>query len=581
MGAYISRGTCKSEYGIYINCTVGKFANGSIYSLGDIDKGKFQGDGDIAGIGIFSTFVGITSFALLLSLVVVICSMVKHRIFPFQRCGDGFVLNTETTAAAKNKIKPGISEICQGMVLSCSDAQIFTGAAYALTLRYFCGCTITAYHYNVVANLMLLSCATHLMAITVVRNYWEYAWLALLRVICKTGVFLFTGILLSNQNADMKLAFPTKVPLLDDTTTPLFLYAACFQSNDTQVWSTIDESLKKKNFGNAVFNSTPGNRIEGWNKFLIILLWYIVAVFMEIAMFIRKGNRRDGNRRRLTKAFWRVMIQVGRFTIECLIPKRASTAQCTEAPVTSVVIDTQAPERAPPRAIKEETSEQRTIRHLKWIGQYLLTLYYLIGIGICMWTVAASGNYIGKLKQWVQDSGWLDNDDKGANSENDATSFGQLVPLFTSGLVVFTFLEMISTSMSRRKDAKERLLERSDEEQPLPPPPQNPYKYEYTSATKPVLTTPSPEVSQQPVEGTTSSQAHHGGPDTIPSYFPPSSEPIVAATTESTEPVSPPLELSSEPVPSQVDTDGSTIDQTVGQATSKSAVSYEKTPFHK
>ncbi|KAH7233576.1 hypothetical protein BKA59DRAFT_518009 [Fusarium tricinctum] len=337
--------------------------------------------------------------------------MVKHRIFPFQRCGDGFVLNTKTTAAAKNKIKPGISKICQGMVLSCSDAQIFTGAAYASTLRYFRGCTITAYHYNVVANLMLLTCATHLMAITVVRNYWEYAWLALLRVICKTGVFLFTCILLSNQHADMKLAFPTKIPLPDDTTTPLFIYAACFQSNDTQVWSTIDESLKKKNFGNTVFNSTPGNRIEGWNKFLIILLWYIVAVFMEIAMLIRKGNRRNGNRQRLTKAFWRVMVQVGKVTIECLIPIKASTAQCTEEPVTSVVIDTQAPERATrASAIKEETSEQRTIRHLKWTGHYLLTLYYLIGIV--------------SLKQWVQDSGWLDNDDKGANSENDATSFG-------------------------------------------------------------------------------------------------------------------------------------------------------------
>lgn len=171
--------------------------------------------------------------------------MVRHRIFPFQRCGDGFVLNAKTTATAKNrnKIKPGISEICQGMVLSCSDAQIFTGAAYVLALRYFRGCTITAYHYNVVANLMLLTCATHLMAIIVVRNYWEYAWLALLRVICKTGVSPFTGILLSNQNADMKLAFTTRIPLPDETTTPLFLYAACFQSNDTQVWSTIDESL--------------------------------------------------------------------------------------------------------------------------------------------------------------------------------------------------------------------------------------------------------------------------------------------------------------------------------------------------
>ncbi|KAM0226807.1 hypothetical protein ACHAP5_012311 [Fusarium lateritium] len=234
------------------------------------------------------------------------------------------------------------------------------------------------------------------MAITVVRNYWEYAWLALLRVICKTGVFLFTGMLLSNQNADMKLAFPTKIPLPDDTTTPLFLYAACFQSNDTRVFETIDDSLKRENFGNTVFNSTPGNRIEGWNKFLIILLWYIVAVFMEIAMFIRKGNRRDGTRRRLTKAFWRVM----------------------------------------------------------------------------------------------------------------------------------------------------------------------------------VLPTPSPEVNQQSVQETTATQVHHRSPDAAPSYFPPSSVPIVFVATESNEPVSPPVELSSQPVSAEGNTVDSTTDQT--------AVTYQKkTSFQK
>ncbi|KAH6884852.1 hypothetical protein B0T10DRAFT_409454 [Thelonectria olida] len=395
MGAYVSRAECQSHYNVTLNCTIRARKNGTIYALGNIAKHEFEGDGDIAGIGIFSTFIGVTSFALLLSFVVVILGMIKHRIFPFQRCGDGFVLEDNTTAPSKKKIKPGVSEIFQAMVLSCSDAQIFTGAAYALTLRYFRGCTITAYHYNIVANLMLLTCATHLMAITVVRNYWEYAWLALFRVICKTGVFLVTGLLLSNQNADLKDVFPTKIPPAGDTKTPLFLAAACFQSNETELGTTIRTSLMAENAKNAFLFSTPANRIEGWNKFLIILLWYIVAVAMEVAMFIRKGNRRNGYRKRMVEAFWRVM--------------------------------------------------QRTIRHLKWIGHYVLTIYYLCGIGICMWTVAESGNYVGKLKQWVQDSGWLKPNEYGLNPENDATSFGQLVPIFTSGLVLFTFLEMISS----------------------------------------------------------------------------------------------------------------------------------------
>ncbi|KAK0718044.1 hypothetical protein B0T26DRAFT_711637 [Lasiosphaeria miniovina] len=64
------------------------------------------------------------------------------------------------------------------------------------------GCQITAYHYNIIANMMLLTCATHLMAVTVVRNYWRFPWMGGIRVLIMTGVFTVTGLLLSNQNSD-------------------------------------------------------------------------------------------------------------------------------------------------------------------------------------------------------------------------------------------------------------------------------------------------------------------------------------------------------------------------------------------
>jgi hypothetical protein len=64
--------------------------------------------------------------------------------------------------------KRTLTDILEALLQSCSDQQIFTGAAYALTLRYWRGCSISAYHYNIVANLMLLTCATHLMSVTIV-----------------------------------------------------------------------------------------------------------------------------------------------------------------------------------------------------------------------------------------------------------------------------------------------------------------------------------------------------------------------------------------------------------------------------
>jgi hypothetical protein len=101
----------------------------------------------------------------------------------------------------KSRLDPGkrdqvdrmsVSEILEAIILACSDTQLFTGAAYALTLRYYEGCNITAYHYNIVANMMLLTTATHLMSVTMVRDYWRFQILALVRILCITGAFLVT-----------------------------------------------------------------------------------------------------------------------------------------------------------------------------------------------------------------------------------------------------------------------------------------------------------------------------------------------------------------------------------------------------
>lgn len=64
--------------------------------------------------------------------------------------------------------------------------------------------------------MLLLTCATHLMAVTIVRNYWQYPWLGLLRAMCISGVFVFTGLLFVNQNAEKSLDFPTEVPPVNE-----------------------------------------------------------------------------------------------------------------------------------------------------------------------------------------------------------------------------------------------------------------------------------------------------------------------------------------------------------------------------
>lgn len=81
----------------------------------------------------------------------------------------------------------------------------------------------------------------------------------------------------------------------------------------------------------------------------------------------------------------------------------------------------------------------RTRRFIK----YGFLLYLIAGIGVSCVSVVYCAMYIFQLRAWVDRSQWIALDN-GSNPENDATSFGQLVPIFLSALILFTFLQTIS-----------------------------------------------------------------------------------------------------------------------------------------
>ena len=279
------------------------------------------------------------------------------------------------------------------MVIACSDQQVFTGGAYALTLRYWKGCTISAYHYNLIANMMLLTCATHLMSVTIVRNYWKYPWLAILRIICISGVFIVTGLLFTNQNAREDPPFPTAIPPVNETDSLIFLPAACFQSELPTATDTFRASTESgEAFWNTLKWSRPGNLIQGWNWYIVILLFYGAAIIAEFIRFLRRGRSRPGWRGNVAGQFRRCF---GRGTL----PRR--------------------------------------------LFQNVFLLYRAGGVGISIAATIISGQYIFALRRWADHSGWIELEN-GQNPENDFSSFGQLVPIWTSAMIIFSFFGTIS-----------------------------------------------------------------------------------------------------------------------------------------
>jgi hypothetical protein len=270
--------------------------------------------------------------------------------------------------------------------MSCSDQQIFTSAAYAITLKYAQGCSISAYHYNIVGNMMLMTCATHLMSVTVVSQYWKHPLLAIVRILVVTGLYIATGLLLSNQNASQTPRWPTDVPKGDETDSLLVLPAACFQPDSAGALNeTLSQSFESAHafFDSTLLKSTPNNKIVGWNFFILMVLWYGFAIIAEV---------------------FRLWYHRRKHVVHHLRGQRKGLA--------------------------------------RW-AYYAFWFYQFAGAAFCTIAVGFSFNYIRRLRNWMSESGWMERDKVGRDLESDSTTFGQLVPIFLTLLTLFAFCQML------------------------------------------------------------------------------------------------------------------------------------------
>lgn len=271
------------------------------------------------------------------------------------------------------------------VIVSCSDQQIFTSGAYAITLRYAQCCLISAYHYNIVGNMMLMGCATHLLSMVVVSEYWQNRYLALLRIAVIGILYILTGIILANQNivsGPDTIPWPSVVPDEDERNTTMILPAACFLSKDSSFIDALNSTFaNEKLFEATVMDSTPGN--VGWNLYIVMFLFYSLS-FLAI------------------------------FT-------RALYNRC-----------------------KPAVAKYRARRLRNFIGSsisWLFWIYQVIGAFLCLAAMVNRFNYILRLRSWMNDSGWIEPDIGGHNPENDATTFGQMVPILMISMTLFTFLQ--------------------------------------------------------------------------------------------------------------------------------------------
>ncbi len=119
--------------------------------------------------------------------------------------------------------------------------MVFT-VAYGLNFASDGVCSASVYHYYVFVNVVLMSCASSILAIIVLPNYWKTPMSAVVRLAATAAVFFFALQLVIKQQQGLN-HLPEKYPDNNSQDSFLLLPAMCFL--DTSFDVTVNMEIPK------------------------------------------------------------------------------------------------------------------------------------------------------------------------------------------------------------------------------------------------------------------------------------------------------------------------------------------------
>ena len=160
------------------------------------------------------------------------------------------------------------------MILSFSDQQIVTGLSLVIATRWYMGCTISAYHYDIVCNLVLMSVVTHLCSITFITPYFQRSVLGIARVFLILFTISMASVMLAKRS---NTSFPTGKPNYaptDRTRIPYLISpAACFMLGSFNTTSEATGTLVKLR---GSIHAT------GFVEYIILFLFAIASIPLAV-----------------------------------------------------------------------------------------------------------------------------------------------------------------------------------------------------------------------------------------------------------------------------------------------------------
>jgi len=139
-----------------------------------------------------------------------------------------------------------------------------------IVVEFHSMCSITAYHYNIICDLVLMTSIVHFCSITAIEHYFDQLWLGVLRAGFLLGTMIL-GIQLFVQRAreHFPLALPDDRSEMQNTT--MALAAVCMMDDSPLL-------------ANGTANGVGGSKFftSAFVEYMLMIIFFVVAIIVSI-----------------------------------------------------------------------------------------------------------------------------------------------------------------------------------------------------------------------------------------------------------------------------------------------------------
>lgn len=162
-----------------------------------------------------------------------------------------------------------LSHYLSNMLIANADTQIFISLSYGINFALSSKCTLSAYHYKVALNMVLLALASTTLSTLMIRDYWKRSLTAaFLRTTVVIVILIFLGRLMAYQYMRASRHEELLLPKLMGQRV----------STDSSILANVAHAMRRIRSRRLASEARPN-----WWGYLVILYWSLSVAVLSFA----------------------------------------------------------------------------------------------------------------------------------------------------------------------------------------------------------------------------------------------------------------------------------------------------------